>query len=174
VRNRLRGSTESVRNYFDPTLELIEHYPWEVSLSFMFAKIERAHVMSLYCGVVKMHKVDATLAQTAVDRFENDRKTFRTLFEAVFDRKLPHELIQKIEIAQKVRNRVLHGKPVEGAAYRRAVMAIIEYAEGFNDICTEAGGFTPFGRLQGYKGRGVSLDKSTSRWVLKGIELPVK
>ena len=173
VRNRLLQAPEEIQWYFTPAAELIEGYPWEVSLAYLFARLERAHIMTLYCGVVKLHKVDSELAAQAADRFENRQAGFRALFENVLGRKFPRSLINKLEDAQGVRNRILHGKNVEEKDFRKAVVAIIEYAEEFNQKCYDLGGFRPFGRLQGFTGAGASMDKSTSRWVLKGIGLPI-
>jgi hypothetical protein len=58
---------------------------------------------------------------------------------------------------------------VTEADKRKAALDLIHYAEMFNNKMQEIAGFRPFGSLQGFKGRGQSLDKSTSRWVLKGI-----
>ena len=173
VRNKLLEAPEEVQEYFAPAQELIERYPWEVSLSYLFSRLERAHLMALYCGVVKLHRVDKGLAKNAVERFENKPTDFRTLFHDVFGRKLPSRLVAKFEDAQNVRNNVLHGKKVSERDFRRAIVAIIEYATGFNTRCFDLGGFRPFGSLQGFKGAAASLDKSTSRWVLKGIGLPL-
>ena len=74
---------------------------------------------------------------------------------------------------QGVRNRILHGQNVEEKDFRKAVVAIIEYAEEFNQKFYDLGGFRPFGRIQGFKGAGAYMEKSTSRWVLKGIGLPI-
>ena len=173
VRNRFLEAPEEIQWYFEPAAELIDGYPWEVPLAYLFARLERAHIMTLYCGVVKLHRVDSELAAGAVDRFENRQQDFRALFENVLGRKFPRSLINKLKDAQTVRNRVLHGKSVEESGFRKAVIAIIEYAEEFNQTCFDLGGFRPVGRLQGFKGAGVSMDKATSRWVLKGIGLPI-
>ena len=110
VRNRLSRSPEEIQWYFDPAAKLIHDYPWEVSLAYLFARLERAHIMTLYCGVVKLHKVDSELAGMATDRFENRPADFRTLYENVLGSKFPQALTNKLEHAQAVRNRVLHGK----------------------------------------------------------------
>ena len=81
------------------------------------------------------------------------------------------ETIAKIESAQKTRNKILHGKTVSDADKRRAIISILEYAEAFNEEVSAVAGFRPFGSLQGFRGAAQSLDKSTSRWVLKGIGL---
>ena len=173
VRNRLLRAPEEIQWYFTPAAELIENYPWQVPLAYLFARLEKAHIMTLYCGVVKLHRVDSELAAEASDRFENRPADFRVLFENILGRRFPRSLISKLEDAQAVRNRVLHGKSVEERDFRKAVVAIIEYAEEFNQKCYNLGGFRPFGPLQGFKGAGASMDKATSRWVLKGIGLPI-
>ena len=174
VRNRLTEAPSEVQRYFEPAAKLIEHYSLEVALSYLFARVEKAHLMSLYCGVVKLHRVDSALAATAVEKFENRRDEFRRLFEDIFGKKIPSSVVEKIERAQKVRDNVLHGKTVEQSDYRMAIVSIIEYATEFNMICFKLGGFRPFGSLQGFKGAAASMDKSTSRWVLKGVGLPLK
>ena len=174
VRKRLQEAPSEVQRYFEPAAELIEHYPWEVSLSYLFSRVERAHLMAIYCGVVKLHRANAKLARTAVDLFQNTRGEFHGLFANVFGQEIPRRLQKTLDVAQKVRERVLHGKTVEESDYRMAIAAVIQDAAGFNDVCHQKGGFQPFGDLRGYKGAGSSLDVSTSRWVLKGIGLPLQ
>lgn len=173
VRNRLTDAPTEVQWYFDPAAQLIENFSLEVALSYLFARVEKAHLMSLYCGVVKLHRVDASLAATAVETFENRRHDFRRLFKDVFGKAIPSSVVDKIQSAEKVRDNVLHGKTVAPRDYRMAIVSIIEYATEFNKICFRLGGFRPFGSLQGFKGAAASMDKSTSRWVLKGIGLPL-
>ena len=173
VRKRLLEAPEDVQWYFQPVGELIENYPWEVSLSYMFARLERAHLMALYCGVVKLHGVDSKLAREGVNAFENRPEAFRTLYKDIFGKNIPKGLVATLERAQNVRNNILHGKDVTQEDFRKAIISVIEYAGEFNERCYELGGFRPFGRLQGFRGAGASLDKSTSRWVLKGIGLPL-
>ena len=174
VRNRLCEAPTEVQAYFEPVGELIEKYPWEVSLSYMFARVERAHLMAIYCGVVKLHRVDAEMARNAVDRFQNTREGFQYMFANVFGSKVPQRLQEMLEKAQDVRDRVLHGKTVRQPDYRLSIVSLIDYATEFNDVCNDKGGFKPFGDLRGYKGAATSLDPSTSRWVLKGIGLPLQ
>ena len=173
VRNKFLKAPSEIQSYFSPVHELMEHYSWEVSLSYLFSPVERAHLMALYCGVVKLHRVDKELATIAVNQFENRSMEFRALFKDIFGKKIPQSHVEKFEIAQKVRNNVLHGKIVTDKEFRRAIVCIIEYATEFNETCVELGGFRPFGSLAGFKGAATSLDTSTSRWILKGIGLPI-
>ena len=41
-----------------------------------------------------------------------------------------------------------------------------------NDWVYQAAGVRPFGDKRGFKGRAEALDKSTTRWILKGMGLP--
>jgi hypothetical protein len=70
-----------------------------------------------------------------------------------------------------LRRRILgaFGKRVSEADKRRAVVALLDYAEAFNCEVYDLCGFRPFGPLRGFKGAVASLDKRTSRWILAGI-----
>lgn len=173
VRNKLLAAPDDVQKYFEPSGTLIEEYPWEVSLSYMFARLERAHLMALYCGVVKLHKVHKGLARRAIDQFENRHAEYLDLYKEVFGHKLPQRLVRLLKGAQTVRNHVVHGKEVDESDFRRAISAIIDYATEFNVQCFNHGGFRPFGSLQGFKGAAGSHDKSTSRLILRGVGLPL-
>jgi hypothetical protein len=137
----------------------------------MFSLVELAHNMTIYCGVVKIHRVDKTLARTAVDSHHMTRKGFGELYATIFGKSLKKATADKLAEAEKVRDRILHGKMVSEADKRKAVVDILEYAEAFNAEVQDLAGFKPFGSLQGFKGRAEALDKSTSRWILKGIGL---
>ena len=160
-----------VRNYFGHFPKLAEDFPWEVSISYAFALVETAHNMTVYCGVVKLHKVDSTLAWHALENHHMKRSGFRDLYKTIFGRKLPQTIIDKIVRAEAVRDKILHGKEVNDADKRLAISAVLEYAEAYNAELYKVAGFKPFGPLRGFKGRGKALDKSTSRWILKGIGL---
>lgn len=125
--------------------------------------------MTLYCGVVKLHKVEASLARIAIDNQHITRDGFKELFKAIFGKPLKKSVIGKIEEAEGIRDKILHGKNTTEGDKRKAVIDILEYAKAFNDELYSVAGFRPFGSLQGFKGRATPLDKSTSRWVLKGI-----
>ena len=83
-------------------------------------------------------------------------------------------LSTKLSRAEKVRDRVIHGKQVDDNEKREAVLDILEFAEGFNVYVSSLAGFKPFGSLRGFKGRATPLDKSTTRWILKGMGFKLK
>jgi hypothetical protein len=169
VLKRFEQSTPSVKWYLDQMPSLIKGFPWEVSLAWVFLRVEQAHHRALYCGVVKRHRADCEIAERAINGHHMTRQGFNELFANVFGCELSEVTSKKIAKAELVRDRVIHGKDVKDAAMRNALVDVIEYAELLNaevkgHVCVE-----PFGRLTGFKGRGKPLDKSTSRWLLKGI-----
>jgi hypothetical protein len=169
VVNQYNRCPEEVKWYFAYFPKLAKEFPWDVSISYMFGLVELAHNMTLYCGVVKLHKVNAQLARAAIDKHHMARESFRSLFKAVFGKALKKATTDKIDEPQKIRNRILHGKSVKELEKRKAVVDILAYAGAFNEEVYSLAGFRPFGPLSGFKGRVGALDKSTSRWILKGI-----
>jgi hypothetical protein len=166
VRARFEGASPEVRGYFVHYPALLAGFPWDVSMGYMFTKLEQVHRLAIYCGVVKLHSVDGHLAWAAVDAWYMLRADFRRMFSVVFGVSLQDQTLTE---AEKIRDRVLHGGSVSDADHRRGAVRLLEYADEFNAVVLNEGGFSPFGDLRGFKGRGTSLGKATSRLVLKGL-----
>ena len=64
---RIDATTEEVKSFFDPISELIRNYSWEVSISYMFTRVEQAHNHLLRGAAVKIHSVNAPTANRFVD-----------------------------------------------------------------------------------------------------------
>lgn len=160
---------KEVRDYFAHLPSLAENYPWDVCISYMFSLVEMAQNNILYCGMVKLHKVNGQLARIAVDGHPLYRDDFKKFYKAIFDRKPKQATFAKFEEAAEIRDKILHGKKVSEKDKRKAVVDILKLSELLNNDISQLAGFKPFGNLRGYKGAGKPLDKSTSRWVLKGI-----
>lgn len=167
--NQFDRCSDEVRSYYEHFPKLAEEFPWDVTISYLFARVELAHNMTLYCGMVKQHKVDTGIARTAVDNRHMTRDGFKELFKAIMGKSLKHSIIAKMKEAEKIRDKILHGKSVKDEDKRKAIADIIAYADLYNSFVFDIGGFKPFGPLQGFKGRGAPLDKSTSRWIVKGM-----
>lgn len=165
------SAPEEVRLYFEHFPKLLEDFPLDVALAYMFSRVELAHNMAIYCGVVKIHKADAKLARSAVEGHHMNRDGFRALFAAIYGQKINATAQKYIEEAESIRDKVMHGKTVSERDKRVALSRVLHYAVKFNEQTCAVGGFKPFGRLQGFKGRLKPLDKSTSRWILKGVGL---
>ena len=89
----------------------------------------------------------------------------------ILGKPLKDNVVDKIAEAEKVRDLILHGKQVSEVDKRKALVDVLEFAKSFNAEVSHIAGFKHFGSLKGFKGRARPLDKSTSRWVLKGIGL---
>lgn len=167
--NAFGAFPEKIHEYFEHFPGLTENYPWDVVIAYLHSRVELAHNMIVYCGVVKCHKVDAELARKAINSQHMTRKQFQELYTAIFDAKIPAGISKHLSHAEKARDRILHGKQVSDADQREAVYNLLIYAKKLNKKLQDTAGFQPFGSLQGFKGKAKSLDRATSRWVLKGI-----
>jgi hypothetical protein len=101
------------------------------------------------------------------------RDGFKQLYETIFGEPLKKSVTEKITKASTVRDCILHGKGISDEEKRKAIVDIFDYAQAFNIACFKASGLKPFGSTKGFKGRATSLDKSTSRWILKGVGLTI-
>ena len=137
----------------------------------MFSRLEQAHRMTLYCGIVKLHKADGMLVRQSLNDFDLTRKGFREMMPIVFGKKAP-QCMERLKKAEEVRDKVLHGKEATEKELREAISNILGYAIEMNDWVYQAAGVRPFGDKRGFKGRAEALDKSTTRWILKGMGLP--
>ena len=169
IRNRFRELPEEIREYFVHFENLISDFPWDVTISYAFSLVETAHNRTIYGGVLKLHKVEKSMAWLALDRLHMTRRGFRERYETIFGQGLPQRVVESIASAEVVRDKILHGKSATEAEKRQAVMDILDYSEEFNDEVYNKAGFTPFGSMQGFKGRGSSHNRETSRWILKGM-----
>lgn len=155
--------------YFSHLPDLIEKYPFEVALAYLFLRTELAQNRTLYCGVVKLHHANTQVASSGLDSQHLTRDGFLELYSKVFGENLPASVSGKLKAAEKIRDKVIHGKNVTAPKMREAIWDVLDYAEHMNAHLQSKAGFQPFGDLRGFKGRGIPLDKSTSRWLLKGI-----
>lgn len=171
ILNRYNALPDEIKTYFEHFPRLAEEFSWDVSISYLFSLVELAQNMTIYCGVVKLHRVNSTLARIAVDNHHMTRGAFKDLYNTIFGKPLKKTVVDKIAEAEKVRDRILHGKKVSEADKRKAIFDVLEYAEAFNAEVYRVASLKPFGSLKGFKGRAKPLDKSTSRWILKGIGL---
>ena len=161
---------DPLKAYFTHFPKLLDDFPPDVALSYLFAQVELAHNMSIYCGVVKKHGVDSELAKNAVNSHHMTRTRFRVLYGVVMSNNgVDTEALTKAKFAESVRDKILHGKQVKDEDKRAALVSTLEYSNLLNEQAFADAQFRPFGKLQGFKGAKAALDKSTSRWVLMGM-----
>ena len=168
------GKPKEVKDYFPHFSRLVQNYPWDVSIAYVFSRVEFAKRMAIYCGIVKLHWAESSLARKLIDQDHMSRARFKKLFKTVFDRNIKKDLLALLEEAEKIRDKIAHGRDWKAKQARKALCDILDFAEGFNTFVYKAAGFKPFGNLKGFKGRKVPLPKKTSQWVLKGMGIPEK
>jgi hypothetical protein len=171
VLKHLNAKPNDVQEYFKLFDRLIS-FPWEVSVTYVFSRVEAAKHQTLYCGIVKLHWTDSDLTRHLLDREHMTRGRFRELFKITFGKPIDTKILQKLSLAEKVRDRIAHGKDSSQPDIRDALIGVFDFADEFNAFVDGIAGFRPFGKLQGFKGRKQSLPRETTRWVLKGMGIP--
>ena len=169
VQKHYDARPKEIKTYFDHLPALLVSFPLDVVISYIFAQIELAHNMTLYCGVVKRHRANPTIARNVIDSHHMTRSGFQERFEVVFGKPISAAIIANLADAENVRDKIMHGKSVLEREKREAIYKALTYAEELNGEVTALASFKPFGPLRGFKGRAKPLDKATSRWVLKGM-----
>lgn len=162
-----------VRSYFEHLPKLLNQFPLDVTLSYAFTRLELAQNMALYCGVVKVHRADAKLASNAISTHHMTREGFVKLYSTVFGFDLPKGAAQALKTAEDTRDAVLHGKPATQERLRNAIARVLEYAEAINAQLSDKHNLRPFGDLRGFSGRAKKLEKTTTRFMLKGMGFPL-
>ena len=170
VLKRHKAAAEDVQNYFMHLPALINaDYPWEVSIAYMFILVERAQNRTLYGGAVKLHRADADIARSIFDSLHVTRASFLKLYERILGQALPDLTAAKLKVAEKIRDRTVHGKNPSEPEFRQALVDVLDYAEDLNTHVEKIAVFRPFGDMRGFKGAAQPLLKETSRWLLRGL-----
>jgi hypothetical protein len=163
---------KNIRNYFESFPELVEGYVWPVSVSYVFLKIETVKHATLYCGIRKIHRADAELTREMLNKDHMSRGRFKELFAVVFGKPIDKSILDKLAAAEKIRDKVVHGKTLAPAEVRKGLRDAFDFCKAFDDFVHREAGFRPFGPLRGFAGRGEPLSKDTTKWVLRGMGIP--
>jgi hypothetical protein len=146
----------------------------DIVLAYVFFRVEQGQHVTLYCGARKLHKTESDLTWQALDGHHMTRDEFRNLFKTIYGFPIGADALDCITKAETIRDRVMHGKRVGEPDKREAVCRVLQYPAMMNELIadTKGLGFRPFsGNLRGIVGRLEHLDKSTTRWILKGMGL---
>lgn len=169
-----QACSQPVRDYYASLDSLVTDYVYEISIAYCFLKLEQAYNRALYGGVRKVRKVHTDIARSILDKQHLTRDGFLTLYQATFDKPLSDEVQKKIKYAEKIRDRIIHGKGVEDKDARHCLSDVLDFSEGLESEVQASASFSPFGDMRGVTGRATSLDKSTSRLVMKGLGFALK
>ena len=135
-----------VRRHFEQLPALLEEFPYEVALAYAFQRLELGENMALYCGLVRLHRADATVARNAIDSHHMTRQGFAELYKTIFDVDLPSGAKKDLETAERTRDTIMHGGTAGDDRQRNAI-----------------------GRVLGFAGALQKLKPRTTRFMLKGM-----
>ena len=172
VISHYEDAPQRIREYFPSFVELVEGYNWEVSISYVFSRLEQAKRRTIYCGIVKRHWCNAELTRKLVNEDHMSRGRFLHLFNVVFGCDVPKKMLDKLKKGEKIRDKVSHGMKWSEPEARQGLVSVIDFAREFDDFVYGKARFRPFGDLRGFKGRKETLTKATTRWVLLGMGIP--
>ena len=165
---------DTISAYFNNFQKLVEDFQYEVAVAYCFLKLEQAYNRTLYGGSRKMRKVHPDIARSVLDKQHLTREGFLELYKNIYDKALPCQVVEQIKSAEKIRDRIIHGKKVEHKDARKCLVDILDFSTELEAEVRNIACFSPFGDMRGLTGRSQSLDKSTSRWVMKGLGFAIK
>lgn len=168
-----KSMPREVQAFFSDIPQLVNGgFSLDVSLAYVFFRLEKGQRLALFCGARKLHKTESSLTWKAIDTHELTRIGFRETFKTIFGYELSKQALEDIKKAESIRDDLMHGREVSEAKKREAIALGLDYAKAMNTLVavTKKSGFKPYsGDMRGFVGRLTSLDKSTTRWILKGM-----
>ena len=167
---------DNVQDYFDYFPKLAEDFPaaYDVAIAYLFLRVETAHNMMLYYGLVKFHGVPSDMAYKQLGKQYITRDNFKIYFENIFSKKLDVDLMGLIKSAEKTRDEIVHGKAsiksMPDQKKREAINLIFEYAKKFNAFAGKNRIYEPFNHYRGaHGGLGqIRQKKHTGSLIIKG------
>jgi hypothetical protein len=170
LRAHFDGKPRYVREFFWHMPDLIaESAKFEIALAYSFLRTELAQNRTLYGGALRLYQAHSEVAQSLIDAQHLTRATFKELYKNTFGKAVSGSVEANFDNAQRVRNRIIHGKTVPTPDIRNALAAIFDYASGLDQEVFAIANFHPFGDMRGIRGRQGSLNKKTTRWLMKGL-----
>jgi hypothetical protein len=172
LKNLFDGFDDDIKGHFWEFSKLVEsEFSLQVILAYSFFRLEQGQRTTLFCGARKLHKTDSDLTWKAIDGHYMSREHFQKFFETIFGVGIPSAVQDVIKPAETARDKIMHGQGIDDARIREAISRVLHYANQLNTFLDGRGvGFRAFvGDLRGFTGRLEALDKSTSRWILKGM-----
>ncbi len=184
VKKKYGKLSKPMQDYFKGFSDIIaikDDIALDILIAYLFMRVEQAHLMTLYAGLLKKYKIDKKIAVKVLDNLRISRSEFIEFYETLAKKPLEAEVTKKIQMAEETRDKIMHGRSlVHGQGIsdadkvatpekRRAIAAILDYAIIYNKQTKRDFGFQPFGGMKGFKGNAQPFDKETSRWVLTGM-----
>jgi len=174
LNHKFNEQPSHIKKFFDHLPKLLKEFNYDVSIAYCFFKLEQAYNRTLYGGARKLHKVNADVISHVLDQQHLTRDGFLDFYEVILGKPIPKETQTKIKFSEKIRDRIIHGKTVPDVDSRKCLADLLDFVAELDREVQAAASFTPFGDMRGMTGQAASLDKSTTRWVLKGMGFSVQ
>jgi hypothetical protein len=148
----------------------------QIALAYCFSQIENGHRRLLYAGIVRKYRLHPEMTWKFVLEHDITRKGFSELYKAVFKHEYPAKISEKLKSAEKIRDRMIHGKSPSTKEIWGSVINCFEYCEELNVHLREKEKFPGFGKMQGITGRrgNPTLGEPVSHLALVGLGLVPK
>jgi hypothetical protein len=140
-----------------------------VALAFAFMKVEEGQHRALKCGLVRIHKCNSKKVDEALGKQHFTRSYFKTVFKNVMGEEVETVGLDAINKAEKVRDKLIHGKGASQADLREAIINVFEYITVLGKQVEAKTSKNPFGDLRGLAGKTTLMDPVPSYWLLKGL-----
>lgn len=133
--------SKDIKDYYCELLSLLQNdsISDETAISYCFFKLEQASHRILYGGLVGVHHAEKTLAMQAVDEQHLTRQGFIDFCIKIFNdedtksNNINDSILSIIKSAEKVRDRVMHGKNIKPAEIRKEITVVLMYSTKLND-----------------------------------------
>ncbi len=167
------GTTARTQEHFRYVLSLIEQYKPEVALGYMFDRVAQSHNQLIVAGLVLKHKAHRDVAREVAAFHECTWDEFHYEYQTVFGAVIPEAAADLYIAANEQRRAFMSGKRVSSKDQSIVVENLLKYADAFDEAVWADARLHPFSDLSKTKPRGSSLDKDSTRWVLKGMGFPI-
>jgi hypothetical protein len=171
LKKYFRSLPGNLRPHFEYFLKILDFkLPLEIAVAYVFYRIELAHRDTLHFGIIKKYRAEAGLVGEIIQKEYIERANFPRLLKNVLGIELPAAIKTKLEMAEGIRDKAMHGRRPTNAELRNAIKLALEYSHDYNKYVKRKAHFAPFGNLRGQAGGSDErLDRDTTRVVLKGL-----
>ena len=173
VRNRLSTIDADLLFHFNHLPDIVEKLGSlpDVALAYCFSALEFGHRRILYAGLMRKYRLNSELSWNAVIGHDIKRGDYPQIYASIFGNPIPTSTLSIIKPAEKIRDKMIHGKGPSTKQIWGAVITCLEYADAFNQETRTTEGFAGFGRMQGITGaKGKpTLPKDVSKLALTGL-----
>ena len=170
LKKKFDALPDQTKNYLSGIETLLDNPgTFNVALAFAFMKVEEGQHRALKCGLIRLHKCNSAKVDDALGKQHFTRAYFKAIFKNVFGEDVNKSALELIGKAEKVRDKLIHGKGADSPSLREAIADAFDYIGALGKQVETKTGKNPFGDLRGLAGKAALMDEVPSFWLLKGL-----